>query len=98
MTSRASSGWPRPTVTRLLADLETRGLVTRSSDPDDGRSFFVSATEPGAEAISRARTERAERVLTVFDELSEQQVRHIAAALDALDIAAGLTIDQNSPA
>jgi len=87
-----------PTVTRLLADLETRGLVARTSDPDDGRSFFVSGTETGAEAILRARTERAERVLTVFDELSEEQIAHIAGALDALDVAAGLTVDQNSPA
>src|SRR6478609_937925 len=34
-----------PTVTRLVGGLESRGLVERAPDPDDGRSFFVSATD-----------------------------------------------------
>lgn len=82
-----------PTVTRLLADLENRALVTRSADPDDGRSFFVEGTAAGAEAIDQARAERAERVLTVFEELDADQIARIAAALDALDVAAGLTAE-----
>ena len=79
-----------PTITRLLADLENRGLVVRSADPDDGRSFFVSSTPAGSDAIDRARTERAERVLEVFEELNDRQITSIAGALDALDITAGL--------
>ncbi|MFB2557377.1 MarR family winged helix-turn-helix transcriptional regulator [Herbiconiux liangxiaofengii] len=77
-----------PTITRLLAELESRGLTSRSADPDDGRSFFVSATEAGAEAILRARRLRAERVLALFDELDEAQIEHLGAALDALELVA----------
>ncbi len=80
-----------PTITRLLADLESKALVVRSADPDDGRSFFVSSTPAGADAILRARTERAERVLTLFDELSAEQIASIAGALDALEFAAEVT-------
>ncbi|MFB2599189.1 MarR family winged helix-turn-helix transcriptional regulator [Herbiconiux sp. P17] len=80
-----------PTITRLLADLETKQLVTRTADPDDGRSFFVGSTDAGAEAILRARTERAQHVLELFEELSDEQVAQLAGALDALDVAAGLT-------
>ncbi|WP_368498986.1 MarR family winged helix-turn-helix transcriptional regulator [Herbiconiux sp. A18JL235] len=80
-----------PTVTRLLADLESRGLVQRSADPGDGRSFFVSPTAEGTEAIRVARDERAHRVLEVFDELSEEQVASIAAAIGALEAAAETT-------
>ncbi|MCS5734975.1 MarR family winged helix-turn-helix transcriptional regulator [Herbiconiux daphne] len=80
-----------PTITRLLADLETRKLVSRTSDPDDGRSFFVQSTEAGDEAILRARSERARRVLELFHELDDEQIDSLAAALDALDAAAGLS-------
>jgi DNA-binding MarR family transcriptional regulator len=79
-----------PTITRLLADLEAKQLVTRTADPDDGRSFFVGSTDAGAEAILRARTERAEHVLELFEELDEKQIDSLAGALDALDVAAGL--------
>jgi DNA-binding MarR family transcriptional regulator len=79
-----------PTITRLLADLETRQLVSRTSDPDDGRSFFVESTDAGAQAILRARSERAARVLELFHELTDEQIDSLAGALDALDAAAGL--------
>ncbi|MCS5716521.1 MarR family transcriptional regulator [Herbiconiux sp. CPCC 205763] len=79
-----------PTITRLLADLETKQLVTRTADPDDGRSFFVGSTDAGAEAILRARTERARHVLELFEELDDEQIAQLAGALDALDAAAGL--------
>ncbi|WP_382307168.1 MarR family winged helix-turn-helix transcriptional regulator [Herbiconiux sp. UC225_62] len=79
-----------PTITRLLADLETKHLVTRTADPDDGRSFFVGSTDAGAEAILRARTERAQHVLELFEELTDEQIAQLAGALDALDTAAGL--------
>jgi DNA-binding MarR family transcriptional regulator len=84
-----------PTITRLLADLESKQLVTRTADPDDGRSFFVESTDAGANAILQARTERAEHVLELFEELSDEQIAQLEGALDALDVAAGLT--QNTP-
>ncbi|GAA2250331.1 MarR family transcriptional regulator [Herbiconiux moechotypicola] len=77
-----------PTVTRLLADLESRALVARQPDPDDGRSFFILSTPAGVDAILRARAERAARVLAIFDELEPAQVEQIAAAMDALESAA----------
>jgi DNA-binding MarR family transcriptional regulator len=79
-----------PTVTRLLTDLESRELVVRSSDPADGRSFFLSSTEAGVAAIEKARFERAQRVLEVFDELDAEQVAQLVGALDALEAASGM--------
>lgn len=80
-----------PTVTRLLADLENRGLVSRSADPADGRSFFLHSTEAGVEAIRQARDERAHRVLEVFETLDEAQIDSLIAALPALEAAGGAT-------
>ena len=48
-----------PSVTRLVADLESRELVRREADPLDRRSFFVLGTPQGEQAIMRARAERA---------------------------------------
>ncbi|GLK17778.1 MULTISPECIES: MarR family winged helix-turn-helix transcriptional regulator [Herbiconiux] len=80
-----------PTITRLLTELENRALITRSADPDDGRSFFVSATEAGTVAIATARRQRAERVLALFDELDTDQIERLGEALDALELVADST-------
>src|ERR671933_295608 len=37
----------RPTATKLVGSLEARGLVTRTADPADGRSFLIAATDDG---------------------------------------------------
>src|SRR3954452_5862308 len=37
----------RPTVTRLLATLESDGLIQRLTDPDDRRVSHVSVTKDG---------------------------------------------------
>lgn len=36
-----------PSATRVLASLETRGLITRTTDPDDGRQVMLAATPDG---------------------------------------------------
>ncbi|WP_378147355.1 MarR family winged helix-turn-helix transcriptional regulator [Cnuibacter sp. UC19_7] len=82
-----------PTVTRILADLESRGYVSRTADPDDGRSFFVETTELGAAEVQNARSARAQRVLEVFEELDDAEYATIAAAIEAFEKAAGV----NSP-
>ena len=77
-----------PTITRVVSDLEARGLVQREPDPDDGRSSFVSGTEAGIELLLRARSDRARTVQSILSELSPEQVAALAAALPALESAA----------
>jgi DNA-binding MarR family transcriptional regulator len=79
-----------PTITRVISDLEGRGLVAREPDPDDGRSFFVSATDAGVALLLEARTDRARAVSAVLADLTPAQRRQIAAALPALEEAAQL--------
>ncbi|WP_022882110.1 MarR family winged helix-turn-helix transcriptional regulator [Gryllotalpicola ginsengisoli] len=85
-----------PTMTRIVADLEAKGLITRRPDPTDGRSFFVVATPAGIDAIHRARFERAERLNALFEGVSAEQRRAVEAALEGLEAAAaqGLTDPQ----
>ncbi|MEU2253791.1 MarR family winged helix-turn-helix transcriptional regulator [Nocardia xishanensis] len=41
----------RTRVSRLVTELESHGLVRRESNPDDGRSAFVSITDDGRQRL-----------------------------------------------
>jgi DNA-binding MarR family transcriptional regulator len=79
-----------PTVTRLVGELESRGLVERTPDPDDGRSFFVSGTDAGIELLLEARSDRARAVTRILDGLTPEQVEALRSALPALEEAANV--------
>jgi DNA-binding MarR family transcriptional regulator len=48
----------RPTATKLVARLEADGLVTRTADPEDGRSFLIAITPVGGERLRAIRTRK----------------------------------------
>jgi len=79
-----------PTITRIVAELESRGLVERTPDPEDRRSLFVSGTEAGTELLLEARSDRARAVAEVLGELTPDQVEAVRAALPALEHVAQL--------
>ncbi|MEN2741108.1 MarR family transcriptional regulator [Microbacterium sp. X-17] len=80
-----------PTSTRLVAELESRGLVMRESDPADGRSWLVSGTPAGEDMLLHAREERTMRMQALLDSLDEQQRAVLDAAIDALEVLAAAT-------
>ena len=47
-----------PSMTRSVAGLVERGLVTRSDDPLDGRQVFISLTTEGVSLLSETRRRR----------------------------------------
>lgn len=47
-----------PSMTRTVAGLVERGLVTRTDDPLDGRQVFISLTAQGASLLSETRRRR----------------------------------------
>lgn len=66
-----SVGTTPPTVTKLVRDLESKGLITKSPDDQDGRASIISLTDEGrkvAESIFRARIEGLSQVLTDWTE------------------------------
>jgi DNA-binding MarR family transcriptional regulator len=71
-------GHKRSTLTSVLDRLEERGYVTRTVNPQDGRSLIVTTTRAGGRV--------AKHVMRVLDEL-EDAIRgapDIAAVADAL--------------
>jgi DNA-binding MarR family transcriptional regulator len=47
-----------PSMTRTVAGLVERGLVTRTDDPLDGRQVFISLTTEGLALLSETRRRR----------------------------------------
>ena len=48
----------RPTATKLLAGLEARGLLVRTSDPQDGRSSLLALSAAGQALLAESRTRK----------------------------------------
>jgi DNA-binding MarR family transcriptional regulator len=62
----------RPTATRLIAALEDAGLVVRTRDPEDGRSFLVALSPGGRELLARVRTRKDAYLSRRLRELSPE--------------------------
>ena len=74
-----------PSTTRLVAELEAQGLVSRRPDPVDGRAILITVTPKGNDTVLRARTARGAMVEELFAQLSADEVAAITAALPALE-------------
>lgn len=56
----------RPSITRILNDLERRGYITRDIDKKDRRSINIELTEAGVEALEEANR----RILGIAERLA----------------------------
>jgi DNA-binding MarR family transcriptional regulator len=77
----------RPTATRLIAVLEDAGLVDRTRDPLDGRSFLVALSPGGRELLARVRTRKNAYLSRRLRELSPEDratLDHASAILERL--------------
>jgi DNA-binding MarR family transcriptional regulator len=73
----------RPTATKLVARLEADGLVGRTADPEDGRSFLIAVTPEGAVRLREIRTRK--------DAFLADRIRRLSAAdREALERAADI--------
>ncbi|HHV45824.1 MAG TPA: MarR family transcriptional regulator [Tissierellia bacterium] len=55
----------RPAITRILNNLEHRGLITRNIDKKDRRSINIELTQAGIEAIENAN----KRILSIAERI-----------------------------
>lgn len=78
-----------PSMSRTVAGLVERELVTRTSDPADGRVVLLSLTGSGLDLLSRARAQRDAWMFARLEGLSEvdQQTLRDATALLAQVVA-----------
>jgi DNA-binding MarR family transcriptional regulator len=75
----------RPTVTRTLGCLEREGLVERTPDPADGRSFLVSINGAGRERLRRLRGRKNAYLARRMRDLPAEEVETLERAAEILD-------------
>jgi DNA-binding MarR family transcriptional regulator len=85
-------------LSRMAARLVEGGLISREADADDRRAARVEATAAGVALHERIRAERTASLAAHLDELSEDDMRALVAALPALEaLAEGLRRDAPGP-
>ncbi len=74
-----------PTMTRVLAGLDERGLIVRTPDPEDARSVRVSLSPRGHRVLEDVRSRRTALLDARLARLTPQQRAALVAALPALE-------------
>ena len=74
----------RTGMTSRLDRLESRGLVERSLDPADRRSFRIALTERGLALIDRVLEEHAANLTRIMAPMSQRQIAALEAGLRSL--------------
>jgi DNA-binding MarR family transcriptional regulator len=75
----------RPTATRLIARLAEAGLVTRTSDPSDGRVSLVSMTSEGRTLMRRLRTAKTAYLAKRLRDLDAEEIETLDRAAEILE-------------
>jgi len=76
-----------PTMTKLLAKLEERGLIQRIPHPTDGRQVILSATEAGRAVVvghRRAKDQWLTRKLTGLSTVERETLARAAEILNRI--------------
>jgi DNA-binding MarR family transcriptional regulator len=72
-------------ITRLVARLEERCLVTRTPDPDDARAVRLTLTPEGRDVQRRVGTAHARSVTCVMEQaLAPEELQQLQALCDKL--------------
>jgi DNA-binding MarR family transcriptional regulator len=71
-------------ATRQIRDLEDAGHVSVASDPSDGRSYLVSLTPAGVDALRRLTSIGLERFALFVSDWEPEDVRTLARLLEKL--------------
>jgi DNA-binding MarR family transcriptional regulator len=80
----AAEGVTGPTLTKIVAHLETVGLVTRSADATDRRAARITLTPEGHERLVRIRSDRDAFLEQRLGALDPDARAALAAALPIL--------------
>ena len=78
-----------PSITKVVAKLEEKRLVTRRADDLDRRVAHVAATPAGAALIADVRQRKDVWLAARLADLDDDQRTRLAAALDVIDELAG---------
>jgi DNA-binding MarR family transcriptional regulator len=75
----------RPTATRVVARLVDDGLVTKATDPTDGRVSLLSASPEGSRLLKRLRKRKNAYLARRLRELDPEELRTLERAAEILE-------------
>jgi DNA-binding MarR family transcriptional regulator len=78
-------GVHKSTASRSIATLERLGLVSRVPDPDDGRAQLLVAEPIAVERIEAYRRTTHERLATMLDDWTPDEITSFARSLTRLN-------------
>ncbi len=74
-----------PTVTRLVASLQDRELVSRVTDPEDGRAALIEIAPAGRLLLERIRRERTAAIAERLGRLDPATRAQVGSAVELLE-------------
>ena len=74
-----------PSMTKILASLESAGWVERSSQPDDRRQSIIAITPAGRNLLTEETRARDEWLAKRLVEFSAEDLRKLGEAVEVLD-------------
>ncbi|WP_156761013.1 MarR family winged helix-turn-helix transcriptional regulator [Microbacterium karelineae] len=74
----------QPSVSRLVDKMVSRGLVTKCSDPEDGRGALVTATEAGTRTFRMLAVEHGRHIAARMSSLTNDELRTLTALTQKL--------------
>ncbi len=77
-------GIARPTVSRVLSDMEKRGFIYRNGAKGDGRAVEIELTERGRAALDRCRPLVDDLNTHFVNKLDPRELESVLSHLDAL--------------
>jgi len=81
-----------PSITKVVTKLAAAGLVTRRHDEHDRRVVWMSVSTAGSNRLAKIRQRKNAWLASRLANLSDDQCRRLADALDVLD-----TLTADSP-
>ncbi|MGV9711798.1 MarR family winged helix-turn-helix transcriptional regulator [Gordonia sp. NPDC003424] len=80
-----------PTMSRIVAALDEKGYIERTTDPEDGRAKLLSPTAEGVEVIASARSQKARLLADAIEGLDDEDRATVCRGLSILADALGTT-------
>ncbi|WP_417510179.1 MarR family winged helix-turn-helix transcriptional regulator [Microbacterium sp.] len=74
----------QPSVSRLVDRMVGRGLITKTSDPEDGRGAVLTATDAGARSFREVATAHSRSIIERMSPLNDEELCELRKLTDKL--------------
>ncbi|MDQ1254598.1 MAG: hypothetical protein QG646_3868 [Euryarchaeota archaeon] len=78
------TGMEKSSLTRMVDDLEKKGIVYRKTDPDDRRKVLISLTEKGLDCYNRLNEITAEIADEILKFVDENDLEEFVQSLETM--------------